>query len=138
MRRRRLRHAPSRRASHVTPRDPSYPACSCQSGRQGGDPGPALGVAHASVSVLRCLADCRLRSAAPIARALSRVCTLYIASRTLRTLGTDTALTLAGIGHHMISVQQCSASSRLVASLRPAARASALTTPARSSKVAPM
>jgi hypothetical protein len=45
-------------------------------------------------------------------------------------------MVLAGIGHHMIRIELCSTSSRL--SLRSTLRASALTTPARSSKVALM
>ena len=45
-------------------------------------------------------------------------------------------MVLGGIGHHMIRIELCSASSRL--SLRSTLRASALTKPARSSKVALM
>jgi hypothetical protein len=51
-------------------------------------------------------------------------------------LDTDSSAVLAGFGHHMISVELCSTSSRL--SLRSTLRASVLTPPARSSKVALM
>jgi hypothetical protein len=51
-----------------------------------------------------------------------------------RTFDADFCLRTRCVGHHMISVELCSTSSRL--SLRSTLRASALTTPARSSKVA--
>jgi hypothetical protein len=71
-----------------------------------------------------------------VASTLSVAYSSQITLGTRCTFDTDSVAVLGCIGHHMISVELCSTSSRL--SLRSTLRASALTTPARSSKVALM
>ena len=99
-------------------------------------PRPARRVAHAPVPVSQ--------TAIETVSDLRAVCECVVSLRTRRRSRTEcTALStlisvsvLGCVGHHMISVELCSTSSRL--SLRSTLRASALTTPARSSKVALM
>jgi hypothetical protein len=85
-------------------------------------PRPSRRVAHAPVSVSRSLAECRA-ICAPFARALSRAYTLQITRGSHCTFNTHLRKYSRCFGHHIVSVELCSVSSRLFATLRPAVRA---------------
>jgi hypothetical protein len=95
-----------------------------------------VGASAAATGWCRDVSHLSPRIAAPFARAMSRASTLQVFGGMRRAFGSDSAIVLAAIGHHMIRLDLCSASSRL--SLRSTLQASALTPPARSSKVALM
>lgn len=98
-------------------------------------PRPSRRVAHAPVPLTQTAMEtaCDLRV---VCGALFVACSSPIADGMHCTFDADPVPVLVCVGHHMISVELCSTSSRL--SLRSTLRASALTTSARSSEVAAM